>query len=108
VINISIKSTKQCIETLENERTPSQGGVKDYESQGDSGKYVLCLFNVKSKEETRTFVSSVISKHPDNLLLNRLLGRSLLYLNDHADALKYLQKGSEVIKFDTEGVNYLL
>jgi len=79
----------------------------DFEREKNAEKYALCLFNTKSKEETKNFTSSAIDKFPDNRLLNRLLGRSLLYLNAHRDGLKYLQKGSGFIEFDADGVNYL-
>jgi len=79
----------------------------DLGNEKNAEKYALCLFNTSSKEEVEHFISSVISKYPDNKLLNRLLGRALLYLNAHIDGLKYLQKGSGVVELDNDGVKYL-
>ncbi len=79
----------------------------DYENESNSEKYALCLFNIKSKGETKSFIGSAIAKYPENRLLNRLLGRSLLELNSHIEGLKYLRKGSGFIQFDPDGVKYL-
>ena len=79
----------------------------DYAKEKNSERYALCLFNVKSKEETRNFINNAITNYPDNHLLNRVLGRSLLYLNSHVEGLRYLQKGAGVIEFSTHGVKYL-
>ena len=79
----------------------------DFNNENNTEKYALCLFNIKSKEETKCFINSAISKYPDNQLLNRLLGKSLLHLNSHKDGLKYLQKASGFIEFSTDGIKYL-
>ena len=79
----------------------------DFENENNSEKYALGLFNIKSKEETKCFISAVIAKYPDNELLNRLLGKSLLHLNLHSEGLKYLQKGSGFIELNADGVKYL-
>ncbi len=79
----------------------------DFQNENNSEKYALCLFNTKSKQETKNFISSAIKKYPKNPLLNRLLGRSLLYLNAHAEGLEYLRNGSGFIELGSEGVKYL-
>ena len=79
----------------------------DFQHENNSEKYALCLFNTKSKEETKNFINAVISKYPNNQVLNRLLGRSLLYLDRHIEGLKCLQKGTGFIEFSSEGVEYL-
>ena len=79
----------------------------DIQNENNAEKYALCLFNTKTKEETKNFITSTISKYPENQVLNRLLGRALLYLDCHSEGLKYLQKGSGFIEFDSEGVRYL-
>lgn len=79
----------------------------DFDNESNSEKYALCLFNIKSKQETRDFISDALSRYPNNRRLNRLLGRSLLHMNSHVDGLKYLQKGSGIIEFDSDGVHYL-
>ena len=79
----------------------------DFENEGNTEKYALCLFNTGSSRETKQFIDSVMDKYPDNQLLNRLLGRLLIHLNDHVEGLRYLQKGAGMIEFDQAGVRYL-
>ena len=79
----------------------------DFQNENNSEKYALSLFNAKSKEDAKNFINTVISKYPENQVLNRLLGRSLLYLDRHVEGLKALQKGSGFIELSPEGVRYL-
>lgn len=79
----------------------------DFHNENNTEKYALCLFNTRSKEETKNFLSSAISKYPENKVLNRILGRALLYLGQHIEGLKYLQKGSGFIELNADGVKYL-
>lgn len=79
----------------------------DFQNESNTEKLALCLFNTRTKEETRDFIDSVIARYPENQTLNRLLGRSLLYLDCHSEGLKYLRKGSGFIELNSEGVRYL-
>lgn len=79
----------------------------EFENEKNTEKYALCLFNIKPWEDTKNFLTSAVSKYPDNQLLNRLLGKSLLHLNCHIDGLKHLQRGSGFIEFDNDGIKYL-
>jgi len=79
----------------------------DFHHENNTEKYALCLFNTRSKEETRNFLSTEISQYPENRVLNRILGRALLYLDCHLEGLKYLQKGSGFIELNADGVKYL-
>ena len=79
----------------------------DFQHENNTEKYALCLFNTKSKQETKDFINAAIEKYPENQLLNRLLGRSLLYLGHHVEGLECLQKGTGFIEFSSEGVKFL-
>ena len=79
----------------------------DFENEKNTEKYALCLFNIRSKEETERFIDSAISRYPDNLVLHRLLGKSLLNQGRHVDGLHALKKGAGCIEFDAAGVHYL-
>jgi len=79
----------------------------DFDNEKNSEKYALCLFHLRSKEEVRDFTRLAVSKYPDNKILNRILGNSLLHLNAHSDGLQYLQKGAGFIEFDNKRVSYL-
>ncbi len=78
----------------------------DFDHEKNAEKYALCLFNAGSKDDTKEFILSVIPRYPDNDRLNRLLGRSLLALDQHAEGLRYLQRGAGVIEFNAMGVSY--
>ncbi len=79
----------------------------DFDHEKNAEKYALCLFNARSSAETRSFIESVLSRYPGNARLKRLLGRSLLALDRHAEGLHHLQQGAGVIEFDDTGVSYL-
>ncbi len=78
-----------------------------FDNERNSEKYALCLFNLKTREETRDFAASAVEKYPDNNILNRILGKTLMYLNSHREGLMHLQHGSGFIEFDSRGVRYL-
>ena len=76
-------------------------------SEANYEKYALCLFYTQSKEETKNFIESVLSKFPKNIVLNGLLGKSLLHLNLHREGLEYIKKCTGFIEFDDNGVKYI-
>ncbi len=79
----------------------------EFDFEKNAEKYALCLFNIQSKCETEAFISSVINQFPQNKLLNRLLGNSLLHLNRHREGLTRLKKGSGFIELNESGIRFL-
>ena len=79
----------------------------DYGKEANHEKFAVCLFNIKSKIETKKFIEAAIVKYPNNKLLNGLLGKTLLYLNLHKEGLAYIQKSIGFIEFNDNGVKYL-
>ena len=69
-------------------------------------KIAQCLFSTQSKKETKNFIESVLPNFSNNILLNILLGKSLLHLNLHSTGLEYIQKSAGFIEFDEGGVKY--
>ena len=80
---------------------------KEFENEKNTEKLALCLFNAESKQQANKFTETALKKYPDNSLLNRLHGRSLLHLNQALDGLAYLQKGAGMIELNSNGVRYL-
>ena len=79
----------------------------DYANEPNCEKYAVCLFYTKTKQETKEFIDSVMSKYPKNSLLNGLLGKTLMHLNLHKEGLKYIQESTGQIEFSNSGVKYL-
>ena len=70
-------------------------------------KYTICLSKTGKKNEVKDFVLNIISKYPNNRVLNNLLGQSLLALNYHKEGLSYIKKGAGFLQLDKNGVNLL-
>ncbi len=70
-------------------------------------KYTICLFKIGKKKEVKEFVLSIISKYPNNRVLNNLAGQALLSLNSHIEGLSYIKKGAGFLQIDINGVKLL-
>ena len=55
----------------------------------------------------KEFVLSIISKYPNNRVLNNLAGQALLSLNSHIEGLSYIKKGAGFLQIDINGVKLL-
>ena len=79
----------------------------NYQNESNHEKLATCLFNIDNRKNTKNFIELALITFPNNNILNELLGKTLLSLNFHKDAIKYLQKGSGLIEFNNKGINYL-
>ena len=68
-------------------------------------KYTICLFKI-GKKEVKEFVLSIISKYPNNRVLNNLVGQALLSLT-HIEGLSHIKKGAGFLQIDMNGVKLL-
>ena len=66
--------------------------------------YTISLFKIGKKKDLKDFVLTIISKYPNNITLNNLLGQSLLALNSHKEGLSYIKKGAGFIQIDDQGI----
>ncbi len=79
----------------------------DFKNETNHEKLALCLFYSQSKKETKNFIELAVKKFPNNKFLNGLLGKTLLHLSSHKEGIKYLQKSTGLIEFNSTGVKYL-
>ena len=70
-------------------------------------KYTICLFKIGKKKEVKEFVLSIISKYPNNRVLNNLVGQALLSLDSHIEGLSHIKKGAGFLQIDMNGVKLL-
>ena len=70
-------------------------------------KYTICLFKIGKKKEVKEFVLSIISKYPNNRVLNNLVGQAMLSLDSHIEGLSHIKKGAGFLQIDMNGVKLL-
>ena len=79
----------------------------EHGNESNFEKLSICLFYTQTKKETKNFIELALAKFPNNILLNELLGKTLLHLSVYKDGIRYLQKGTGLIEFNDKGVKYL-
>ena len=62
---------------------------------------------LEKKKEVKEFVLSIISKYPNNRVLNNLLGQALLSLDSHVQGLSYIKRGAGFLQIDMNGVKLI-
>ena len=68
-------------------------------------KYTICLFKIGKKKEVKEFVLSIISKYPNNRVLNNLVSQALLSLDSHIEGLSHIKR-VQVFTNDMNVLNY--
>ena len=67
----------------------------------------LCLFNTNKSQEAISFCKNQLKIDPNNNFLNKILGKNMIKLNNHAEGLNYLRIATGFIEFNGEKINII-